>query len=63
VPEVKLTAGLRVYHFAINNFADQAGLGTASANQDHTILSQSANGNAVLPKLNLSYTPTADLDI
>jgi outer membrane receptor protein involved in Fe transport len=61
--DLKLTAGLRFFHFAINNFADQAGLGTASANQDHTILSQSASGNAVLPKLNLSYTPTGDLDI
>ncbi len=61
--DLKLTAGLRFFHFAINNFADQAGLGTASANQDQTVLSQSANGNAVLPKLNLSYTPTADLDI
>jgi iron complex outermembrane recepter protein len=61
--ELKLTAGLRFYHFAINNFADQSGLGTASLNQDSTILSQSASGNAVLPKLNLSYTPTADLTV
>jgi outer membrane receptor protein involved in Fe transport len=60
---LKLTAGLRFFHFAIHNHADQAGLGTASVNQDHTILTQSANGNAVLPKLNLSYEPSTDLTI
>jgi iron complex outermembrane recepter protein len=61
--DLKLTTGIRFYHFAISNFADQSGLGTASANQDATILSQSANGNAVLPKVNLSYTPTQDLTL
>jgi iron complex outermembrane receptor protein len=60
---LKLTAGLRFFHFAINNLANQAGLGTAAANQDHTILSQSASGNAVLPKLNLAYEPTSDLTV
>ncbi len=58
---LKLTAGLRFFHFDIKNHADQAGLGTAAVNQDHTILDQSADGNAVLPKLNLAYTPTQDL--
>ena len=60
---LKLTAGLRVFHFAIHNSADQSGLGTASANQDHTYLEQGANGTTVLPKLNLAYTPTSDLDV
>jgi iron complex outermembrane recepter protein len=60
---LKLTAGLRYYHFQINNHADQAGLGTASLNQDQTILFQSASGNAVLPKLNLAYEPTQDLTV
>src|SRR6202022_4873463 len=60
---LKLTAGLRVFHFQINNHADQAGLGTASVNQDHTILTQSASGNAVLPKLNLAYEPSKDLTV
>ncbi len=32
-------------------------------NQDHTILNQSANGNAILPKLNLAYEPTPDLTV
>ena len=61
--ELKLTAGIRFFHFSIDNHADQAGLGTASVNQDHTILTQSASGNAVLPKLNLSYQPTPDLNV
>ena len=60
---LKLTAGLRFFHFAIKNHADQAGLGTASVNGDHTILDQSASGNSVLPKLNLSYEPSADLTV
>jgi outer membrane receptor protein involved in Fe transport len=61
--DLKLTAGLRFFRFDINNLANQAGLGTASVNQDHTILAQSASGNAVLPKVNLSYTPTSDLTV
>jgi outer membrane receptor protein involved in Fe transport len=60
---LKLTAGLRYFHFDIKNHADQAGLGTASVNQDHTILFQSASGSTVLPKLNLSYEPSADLTL
>lgn len=60
---VKLTAGLRVFHFTIENHADQSGLGTASANQDHTYLSQSADGTAVLPKLNIAYEPTSDFTV
>jgi len=61
--DLKLTLGLRYFHFAINNFANQAGLGTAAVNQDHTILAQNASGSAVLPKLNLAYEPTADLTL
>ena len=60
---LKLTAGIRFFHFQIKNHADQAGLGTASVNQDHTILDQSASGNAVLPKLNLAYEPTPELTV
>ena len=60
---LKLTAGIRFFHFSIKNHADQAGLGTASVNQDHTILDQSASGNAVLPKVNLAYEPTPDLTV
>jgi iron complex outermembrane receptor protein len=60
---LKLTAGIRFFHFSIKNHADQAGLGTASVNQDHTILDQSASGNAVLPRLNLAYEPTPELTV
>ncbi len=60
---LKLTAGLRYFRYTIKNHADQAGLGTASANQDHTILDTSQSGSATLPKLNLSYTPTPDLTV
>jgi iron complex outermembrane receptor protein len=61
--DLKLTAGIRYFKYTITNHADQAGLGTASLNQDHTILDTSQKGNAVLPKLNLSYTPTPDLTL
>jgi iron complex outermembrane recepter protein len=61
--DLKLTAGIRYFHYTIENHADQAGLGTASANQDHTLLSTSQSGSAVMPKLNLSYTPTPDLTV
>jgi len=61
--DLKATAGVRVFHYTIANHADQAGLGTASANQDHTLLNTSQSGSAVLPKVNLSYTPTPDLTI
>jgi iron complex outermembrane receptor protein len=60
---LKLTTGLRFYHFLIENHADQSGLGTASLNQDPTILYQSADGNAVLPKVNLAYEPSTDLTV
>jgi outer membrane receptor protein involved in Fe transport len=63
VEDLKLTTGLRVFHYTLDNHADQAGLGTASVNQDHTILDQSLAGTSVLPKVNLSYTPTGDLTI
>jgi outer membrane receptor protein involved in Fe transport len=61
--DLKLTGGIRFFKYQIDNHADQSGLGTASANQDHTYLSQSLSGTAVLPRLNLSYTPTPDLTV
>jgi iron complex outermembrane recepter protein len=61
--DLKLTAGIRYFRYTIENHADQSGLGTASANQDHTILNTSQSGSATLPKLNLSYTPTPDLTV
>ncbi len=61
--DLKATAGVRFFRYTIQNHADQAGLGTASANQDHTLLDVRQNGSAVLPKVNLSYTPTPDLTL
>jgi iron complex outermembrane receptor protein len=61
--DLKLTAGIRYFRYTIENHADQAGLGTASANQDHTLLNTRQSGSATLPKLNLSYTPTPDLTV
>jgi outer membrane receptor protein involved in Fe transport len=61
--DLKLTVGLRYFKYTIKNHADQAGLGTASANQDHTILDTSQSGSATMPKFNLSYTPTPDLTV
>ncbi|HEX8783818.1 MAG TPA: TonB-dependent receptor, partial [Steroidobacteraceae bacterium] len=55
---LKLTAGVRYFHYTIENHADQAGVGTQSLNQDHTVLDTNQSGNATLPKLSLSYTPT-----
>jgi len=60
---LKLTAGIRFFHYTIGNHADQAGLGTASTNQDHTLLDVRQNGNAVLPRVNVSYEPTPDLTL
>ena len=61
--DLKVTAGIRFFKYQIDNHADQRGLGTASANQDPTILDQSLNGTAVLPRVNISYTPTQDLTV
>jgi len=60
---LKVTAGVRFFHYTISNHADQAGLGTAALNQDHTLLDVSQNGSAVLPRINVSYTPTPDLTV
>lgn len=57
---LKLTLGLRYFKYKITNHADQAGLGTAAINQDHTILDTKQDGSAVLPKVNVSWTPTPD---
>jgi iron complex outermembrane receptor protein len=61
--DLKLTAGIRYFRYTIENRADQAGLGTAALNQDHTLLNVNQSGSAVLPKLNLAYTPTPDLTV
>lgn len=62
-PALKLTAGLRFYKFDISNNSNQRGLGTASGSADPTIATASGSNTSLLPKVNLSYEPTADLTL
>jgi len=62
-PTLKLTTGLRFYKFNISNQANQRGLGTASGNATPTIDSASGSNTSLLPKVNLSYEPSADLTV
>ncbi|MDP9064995.1 MAG: TonB-dependent receptor, partial [Pseudomonadota bacterium] len=59
----KLTAGLRFFKFDVSNISNQRGLGTGTANATPSIGSASGSGSGVLPKVNLSYTPTGDLTV
>jgi iron complex outermembrane recepter protein len=59
----KATAGLRFFWFKVENQAHQCGVGTATGNASCQIGSASGSGNNVLPKINLSYQPTADLNL
>ena len=59
----KLTAGLRYFKFDVANTALQCGVGTATGNASCTTGSASGKGSAVLPKLNLAYQPTGDLNL
>jgi outer membrane receptor protein involved in Fe transport len=62
-PTLKLTTGLRFYKFDISNNSNQRGLGTATGNATPTIASASGSNTSLLPKINLSYEPTADLTV
>jgi iron complex outermembrane receptor protein len=62
-PSLKLTVGMRYFHFQVANTADQKGLGTGTGNASAQLGSASGNGGAVLPKINLAYEPTPDLNI
>jgi iron complex outermembrane receptor protein len=62
-PTLKLTAGLRFYKFDISNNSNQRGLGTASGNATPTIASAAGSNTSLLPKLNVSYEPSADLTL
>lgn len=59
----KLTAGLRYFKFDVKNTSNQRGLGTGTANATPMIGSASGSGNGLLPKVNISYTPTPDLTV
>jgi outer membrane receptor protein involved in Fe transport len=62
-PDLKLTTGLRFYKFDIWNTDYAVGAGTASGNATPTTGSAHGSGSGVLPKVNLSYTPTSDLTL
>ncbi len=62
-PTLKLTAGLRYFRFQVGNTSHQQGLGTGTGNASAQIGTASGNGSAILPKINLAYEPTADLNI
>jgi outer membrane receptor protein involved in Fe transport len=59
----KLTTGLRFFKFQVANESDQCGVGTATGSGACTTGTASGSGSAVLPKVNLSYTPTPDLNV
>jgi|GEM_PF-241475 len=61
--QLKLTVGLRYFKFDVSNTALQCGVGTATGNASCTTGSASGTGNGMLPKINLSYEPTSDLNL
>lgn len=62
-PDLKLTTGLRFFKFNVANISNQRGLGTGTGNDTPAIGTASGSGSGVLPKVNLSYTPTSDLTL
>jgi outer membrane receptor protein involved in Fe transport len=60
---LKATAGVRFFWFKVANQAHQCGVGTATGNASCQIGAASGSGNNILPKLNLSYQPNADLNL
>jgi iron complex outermembrane recepter protein len=62
-PDLSLTGGLRFYKFDISGTSSAIGAGTATGNDTATLGSESGSGSGVLPKVDLSYTPTTDLTI
>ncbi len=61
--DLKLTAGLRYFKFDVSNISHQCGLGTGTGDQTCQDATAAGKGTNVLPKLNLSYTPTPDLTL
>ncbi|HEV7443340.1 MAG TPA: TonB-dependent receptor, partial [Steroidobacteraceae bacterium] len=62
-PELKLTTGLRWYKYETVENYSQAGIGTASGNAQATTGAISSAARGYNPKVNLSYTPNADLTL
>jgi iron complex outermembrane recepter protein len=61
--ELKLTTGLRFYKFDVSSTDYLIGAGAASGNATPTLGGAHGSGSGVLPKVNLSYTPTSDLTV
>jgi outer membrane receptor protein involved in Fe transport len=61
--DLKLTTGLRYYRFTVGNHTDACGVGTGTGNGSCIFGSASGSGSNLLPKVNLSYTPTPDLTV
>jgi outer membrane receptor protein involved in Fe transport len=61
--DLKATLGVRYFKFTVANTSHQCGVGTGTGNETCQISSASGSGNNVLPKLNISYTPTPDLTL
>jgi iron complex outermembrane receptor protein len=61
--DLKATLGVRYFKFTVANTSHQCGVGTGTGNETCQIASASGSGDNVLPKLNLSYTPTPDLTL
>ena len=61
--DLKATLGVRYFKFSVANTSHQCGVGTGTGNATCQIDSASGSGDNVLPKVNLSYTPTPDLTL
>jgi iron complex outermembrane receptor protein len=61
--DFKITAGLRFYKFDVSSTDYAVGAGTATGNDSATIGGAHGSGSGVLPKVDLSYTPTSDLTV
>jgi iron complex outermembrane receptor protein len=61
--DLKATLGVRYFKFTVANNSHQCGVGTGTGNATCQIDSASGKGDNVLPRVNLSYTPTPDLTL
>ncbi|HEX4242190.1 MAG TPA: TonB-dependent receptor [Steroidobacteraceae bacterium] len=61
--DLKATLGVRYFKFTVANTSHQCGVGTGTGNATCQEAAASGSGNNVLPKLNISYTPTPDLTL
>jgi iron complex outermembrane receptor protein len=59
--DLKATLGVRYFKFTVGNHSHQCGVGTGTGNATCQIDTASGKGDNVLPRLNISYTPTPDL--